>query len=74
MKEIYGFLLAVWALILAGGGIAVTILGPISVTGFGDLDPTISSGLKGVTAVFLVVIWVVVLHRIKNWIFKKRIT
>lgn len=50
----------------------MVLLGPISVTGFGNLDAVASSGLKGVAAIILVVIWVVILHKVKNWIFKKR--
>ena len=38
MIGLYGFLFAMWVLILIGGGIIVTILGPISITGFGDLN------------------------------------
>ena len=45
-SAIFGFLFAMWALILIGGGIVVTILGPISITGFGDFDWIINSGIK----------------------------
>ena len=73
MIGLYGFLFAMWILILVGGGIVVTILGPISITGFGDLNLMISSAIKGVIAVSLVVIWIFILLKIKNWIFRKEI-
>jgi hypothetical protein len=73
MIGLYGFLFAMWILILVGGGIVVTILGPISITGFGDLNLMISSAIKGVIAVSLVIIWIFILLKIKNWIFRKEI-
>ncbi len=63
-----------WILILLGGGILVTILGPISVTGYGDFDLIISSGIKGAIAISLVIIWIFILMKMKNWIFKKGIS
>ena len=70
---IFGFLFAMWILILVGGGIIVTVLGPISVSGFGDLNWLISSGIKAVIAVILVILWILILSKLKNWIFKKEI-
>lgn len=70
---IFGFLFAMWILILIGGGIMVTVLGPISISGFGDLDWLISSGIKAMIAVVLVVLWILILSKLKNWIFKKEI-
>jgi hypothetical protein len=62
-----------WGLIIVGGGIIVTILGPISISGFGEFDWFIASIIKAVVAVVLVVIWILILSKIKNWIFKKEI-
>jgi len=73
MIGLYGFLFAMWILILIGGGIVVTILGPISITGFDDLNWIISSVIKGGIAVSLVILWIFILLKIKNWIFKKEI-
>jgi len=73
MIGLYGFLFAMWVLILIGGGIVVTILGPISITGFGDLNWIISSSAKAIIAISLVIIWIFILLKIKNWIFKKEI-
>ena len=70
---IFGFLFGMWMLILIGGGIVVTILGPISISGFGDSNWIINSGLKAVIAIILVVIWVLILSKFKNWIFRKEI-
>jgi len=62
-----------WVLILAGGGIVVTILGPISISGFGDLDWFIASVIKAIIAIVLVVVWILILSKLKNMIFKKEI-
>ena len=62
-----------WGLIIAGGGIVVTILGPITISGFGEFDWFIASVIKAVIALVLVVIWILILSKIKNWIFKKEI-
>ena len=70
---LFGFLFAMWVLIIAGGGILVTILGPFSISGYGDFDLLLTSILKAIIAIILVVIWVLVLSKLKNWIFKKEI-
>jgi len=70
---LFGFLFAMWILILVGGGIVVTILGPISVSGFGEFDMFIGSVIKAIIAIILVVIWILILSKLKNLIFKKEI-
>jgi len=70
---LFGFLFAMWILILVGGGIVVTILGPISVSGFGEFNLFIGSIIKAVVAIILVVIWILILSKLKNFIFKKEI-
>ena len=70
---LFGFLFAMWILILIGGGIVVTLLGPITISGFGDLNWFIASVIKAIIAIFLVVIWILILSKLKNLIFKKEI-
>ena len=70
---LFGFLFAMWILILVGGGIVVIILGPISISGFGELDWFIGSVIKAIVAIILVVIWILILSKVKNLIFKKEI-
>ncbi|HEY5735059.1 MAG TPA: hypothetical protein VIS47_00715 [Nitrosopumilus sp.] len=70
---LFGFLFAMWCLIIVGGGIVVLFLGPISISGFGELDWFISSVIKAIIALILVVIWILILSKIKNWMFKKEI-
>ena len=70
---LYGFLFAMWILILLGGGILVTILGPISISGFGQFDALITSIVKAIIAIILVIIWILILSKLKNWIFRKEI-
>ena len=71
--ELFGFLFVMWILILAGGGILVTILGPFSISGYGDFDLLLTSILKAIIAIILVVVWILILSKLKNWIFKKEI-
>ena len=73
MIGLFVFLFAMWILILIGGGIVVTLLGPISIVGYGDLNWIISSGIKATIAISLVIIWIFILLKIKNWIFRKEI-
>lgn len=73
MKSIYVFLFTMWILLIIGGGIVVTILGPISITGYGELNQIISSGIKAIIAVILVIIWILVLSKMTKWIFNKEI-
>jgi ABC-type uncharacterized transport system permease subunit len=62
-----------WILIIIGGGIAILILAPISISGYGDLDLIISSGLKAIVAIALVVAWIFILSKVKNWIFRSQL-
>ena len=70
---LFRFLFAMWILILVGGGIMVIILGPFSIQQFGDFNLILASGIKVVIAIILVVLWIVILTKLKNWIFRKEI-
>ena len=70
---LYGFLFGMWILIIIGGGIIVGLLGPFSLQPFGDFHWIITSGIKAAIAITLVIIWILILSKLKNWIFKKDI-
>jgi len=70
---LYGFLFAMWALIIIGGGIMVVLLGPFSIQQFGNFHWIIESGIKVSIALILVVLWILILSKLKNWIFKKEL-
>ncbi len=70
---LFGFLFAMWVLMLAGGGIVVMLLGPISISGFGEFNWLIASVIKAILAIVLVVMWILILLKLKNWIFRKEI-
>ena len=72
-SRLYGFLFAMWGLIILGGGIMVVLLGPFSIQQFGDFHWIITSGIKVTTALILVVIWILILSKLKNYIFKKEL-
>ena len=70
---LYGFLFAMWILIIIGGGIMVVLLGPFSIQQFGDFHWIVASGIKVIIALILVVMWILILSKLKNWIFKKEL-
>ena len=70
---LYGFLFAMWTLIIIGGGIMVILLGPFTIQQFGDFHWIIASGIKVSIALILVVIWILILSKLKNLIFKKEL-
>ena len=72
-SSLYGFLFAMWGLIIIGGGIMVVLLGPFSIQQFGDFHWIISSGIKVTILLILIVIWVLILSKLKNYIFKKEL-
>ena len=68
---IFSFIFAMWVLIIIGGGLMVLFIGPLSFSGFSELDPLVNSGAKVIIAMILIFIWVFALLKIKNWIFRK---
>jgi len=70
---LYGFLFAMWSLIIIGGGMMVILLGPFSIQQYGDFHWIIASGIKVSVALILVVIWILILSKLKNCIFKKEL-
>ena len=69
--KIYGFIFVMWMLIIIGGGIVVEFVGPISFST--EIEPIITSGVKMFLTLFLIIIWVFTLTKIKNWVFKSQI-
>ena len=69
--KIYGFIFVMWVLIIIGGGIVVEFVGPISFST--EIEPIITSGVKMLLTLFLIIIWIFTLTKIKNWIFKSQI-
>lgn len=71
--QIFIFIFIMWAMIIAGGGILILILAPVSIHGFGKYDDFLDSGIKAVIAILLVVTWIFIMSKIKNRIFQKQI-
>ena len=69
--KIYSFIFAMWVLILIGGGLVVVFVGPITFAT--DVEPIITSGVKVLLALFLIFIWIFILTKLKNWIFKTEV-
>lgn len=72
-KGLYIFLFCMWILIILGGGFLVFIIGPMELRGFGEFDSLLSSITKAIVAIILVGIWIIILSKMKNWIFRKEI-
>ncbi len=51
---IFSFIFAMWILIIIGGGLMVLFIGPLSFSGFGELDPLVNSGAKVIIAMILI--------------------
>jgi hypothetical protein len=51
----------------------VVVIGPFTLGGFGGIDPIIFSGIKVGIALVLIFIWVFILAKVKNWIFRSQI-
>lgn len=72
--SIFVYIFVMWILLIAGGGLLVTIIAPISIEGFGKLSHIIDSGVKAGIAILLVVVWIFIMSKIKNWVFQKSIS
>ena len=70
-KPIFFYIFVMWALIIGGGGLLVSIIAPLSIHGFGKFDHILDSIVKAAIAMILVVLWVLLMSKIKNWIFQK---
>jgi len=73
-SHIFLFIFVMWILIIIGGGILIVFTAPISISGYGTADSFLTSGVKAVIAIILVVMWIYILSKIKNWIFHKQIS
>lgn len=71
-KPIFFYIFVMWALIIGGGGLLVSIIAPLSIHGFGEFDHVIDSIVKAAIALILVVLWILLMSKIKNWIFHKQ--
>ena len=72
-STIFAFIFTMWILMLIGGGLLVLFIGPLSFTGNIDIDPTLNSVIKVIIALALIFVWIVILTKVKNWIFKKQL-
>lgn len=70
--QIHAFVAVMWAMLLAGGGLFVLVLGPLSAPWPGAGGAAASSALKAAAAGAFVVAWIAALSRIKNWMFRRR--
>jgi hypothetical protein len=62
-----------WTLIIGGGGLLVLIIAPLSIHGFGTFDHMLDSIVKAAIAMILIVLWILIMSKIKSWIFQKQI-
>ena len=71
--KIYSFIFTMWILMLVGGGLMTLIIGPLSLGSIEGIDPIIFSGLKVGLALVLIFVWIFILTKVKNWIFKSQV-
>jgi len=68
--SIFSFIFSMWVLILVGGGLLVLLIAPLTGLGVGSITNSI---IKVVIALALIFFWVLILTKLKNWIFQKQI-
>jgi len=68
---IFTFIFAMWILMILGGGILVLTIAPISISGYGDLDRVLTSGLQAIIAIILVIVWILILSKMKKAILHR---
>ena len=71
--KIYSFIFTMWILMLVGGGLMTLIIGPLSLGSMAGIDPIILSGIKVGIALVLIFVWIFILTKVKNWIFKSQV-
>ncbi len=71
--SIFFYIFVMWLLIIAGGALIVPIIAHISIQGFGKLDGIIDSVVKAGIALTLVALWILIMSKVKNWIFHQQI-
>ena len=71
--KIYSFIFTMWILMLVGGGLITLIIGPLSLGSIEGIDPIILSGIKVGFALVLIFVWIFILTKVKNWIFKSQV-
>ena len=73
---IFLFIFVMWVLIIIGGGLLIALTSMVSISGYvtiGSLELYYASIVKAIIAIILVIIWIYVLTKIKNWMFHKKI-
>ena len=71
--KIYSFIFTMWILMLVGGGLMTLIIGPLSLGSIEGIDPIIFSGIKVGLALVLIFVWIFILTKVKNLIFKSQV-
>jgi len=71
--KIYSFIFVMWVLMLIGGGLMTLVIGPFSLGSIANIEPIILSGIKVGIALILIFVWVFILTKVKNWIFKSQV-
>ena len=71
--KIYSFIFTMWILMLVGGGLITLVIGPLSLGSIENIDPIILSGIKVGFALVLIFVWIFMLTKVKNWIFKSQV-
>ena len=73
--QIFLFIFIMWILIVVGGVLLAMITDSIRIPGYLTLEPPLfySSIVKAIIAIAFVAIWIYVLSKIKNWIFRRQI-
>lgn len=72
-SPLYVYVFVMWIMIVLGGGILVALLGPLKIDGFGRYSEILDSAVKAIIAILLVILWIFVMSKTKNWIFRRQV-
>ena len=70
--SVYGFVFGMWILMILGGAILVVILGPFSISGFSEFDSTLTSVIKAIISILLIILWIFILSKMKDWVYQNQ--
>ncbi len=71
--SLYIYIFVMWIMIVAGGGLVIAMIVPLKIDGFGEYGIFLDSAVKAIIAILLVALWIFIMSKMKNWIFRKQI-
>lgn len=71
LRPLAAFIMMMWALMIIGGGVLVTLVAPIEIDCCGEHNLLASSAVKAVVTFGLVILWILILSYMKKAILHR---